>query len=64
MLDEEMSEVLIRFDGNRLFSRCWISVMALLNNSERVSCECPRSSNRWKSRVVKFMKSDCRVFCL
>ena len=59
-----MSEVLVRFDGNGLLSRSWISVMAVLNNRERVSCECQQSSNRWKSKVVNSMKSDCRVFCL
>ena len=64
MSDEDISEVLIRFDGNGLFSRSWISVMAVLNNRERVSCECPQSSNCWKSRVVNSMKSDCSVFCL
>ena len=64
MPDEEMSEVLICFDGNGLFSRSWILVMAVLNSRERVSCECPRLSNRWKSKVVNSMKSDCRVFCL
>ena len=59
-----MSEMFDFLDGNGSLTSCCIAVIEDVNRLERLSWEWPRSNNRWKSKVVICMKSDCIVFCL
>ena len=51
----ELNDVGNRLNGSLSFYS--IFEITLINNSERLSCECPWSKRRWKRTLVMLMKS-------